>query len=183
LKSEFDIEDIWVPHELHPETPVQGQPMTERFNQFDIDQAAITCNQRGKPYGIVFGDMSLLSNSRLSLEAAEYAREQGAYHAFHNAVFKASFTDGKNIGDMDVLLDVGESCGLDRAELRVSLEEGSFAEQVAKGSEAARAAGVTALPTFIIEDLPPITGAVHEDTFRKVLQDAGGREKNFHENE
>ncbi len=66
--------------------------MTERFNQFDIDQAVITCNQRGKPYGIAFGDMALLSNTRLSLEAAEYAREHGAYHAFHDAVFKAGFT-------------------------------------------------------------------------------------------
>lgn len=146
--------------------------MTERFNQFDIDQAVITCNQRGAPYGIAFGDMALLSNTRLSLEAAEFAREQGAYHAFHNAVFKAGFTDGKNIGDMDVLLDVGESCGLNRMELQTSLEEHQYAELVAKGSEAAGAAGVTALPTFIIENLPPITGAVHEDAFRKVLQEA-----------
>lgn len=157
--------------------------MTECFNQFDIDQASITCNQRGKPYGIIFGDMALLSNTRLSLEAAEYAREHGAYHVFHNAVFKACFTDGENIGDMDVLLDVGESCGLDRAGLQASLEEHQYAEFVAQGSEAARSAGVTALPMFIIEGLPPITGAVHESIFRKALQEAVRRQATPRENE
>ncbi len=157
--------------------------MTEFFSQFDIDQVVTTCNQRGKPYGLVFRDMAWLSNTRRALEAAEYAREQGVYHAFHHAVFKACFTDGKNLGDMGVLLDVGDSCGLNRMGLQVSLEEKRFAKQVDKGSESARAVGVTALPTFIVEGLPPITGAVHEDVFRKALQKVVDQENGSFESE
>ncbi|NDV18129.1 thioredoxin domain-containing protein [Pseudodesulfovibrio sp. JC047] len=172
MKQEFDIEDIWIPHELHPETPAQGVPTIDRFSQFDIDQAVLTCNQRGEPYGLTFGDMTVLRNSRLSLEAAEFAREHGVYHAFHHAVFRAYFTEGKDIGATDILLDVGESCGLDRAALNTALADHQFAEKVAMGSQAARDAGVTALPTFIINDMPPMTGAISETRFRTALQSA-----------
>ena len=120
--------------------------------------------------------MRHLSNTRLALQAAEFAREQGVFHAFHSAVFRAYFTDGEDVGDTAVLLDVGERCGLDRGQLALALEEQRFAGQVAQGSEAARAAGVTALPTFLVEDLPPITGAVSEEAFRKALQKAVERQ-------
>ena len=37
--------------------------------------------QRGKEFNIVFADRTLLSNSRLALEASEYARDKGKYEA------------------------------------------------------------------------------------------------------
>ena len=146
--------------------------MTELFNRYDIDQVTRTCNQRGAPYGIRFGKLTRLSNSHLALEAAEFARDAGMYDDFHNRMFKAYFTDGRDIGDRDVILDEAARSGLDVQELKIALDENRYAGRVEDGSRAARAAGVTAIPTFLIEGQPPITGAVHEDIIRKALHAA-----------
>lgn len=159
-----------MPHEIHPETPREGRLMNEVFDQFDIDQVTMACNHNGAPYGIEFGEMTLLSNSRLSLETAEFARDNGLYHEFHDACFKACFTDCHNIGDMEVLLGIAGNCGLDVASLAVALGDGRYTERVKAGSVEAKAAGVTAIPAFIIEGQPAIIGAVPEDRFREAFQ-------------
>lgn len=135
----------------------------------------MTCRQRGEPYGVHFGDLKWLSNSRLSLEAAEFARKQGMYDDFHHAVFTAYFTDGLDIGNKNVLLEIGERLGLDRVALDDALESGEFAEAVRQGSEEAKRLGVTAVPSFFIEDLSAITGAVAEERFREALKSVESR--------
>lgn len=146
--------------------------MTELFNRFDIEQVTQTCNQRGQPYGIRFGEMRRLSNSNLALQAAEFARDHGAEDDFHTRMFTAYFTHGKDIGDLELVLAEAKECGLDTAELRAALTEGRYAKRVAEGSARARFAGVTAIPTFVMEGVPPITGAVNETLFRRALEAA-----------
>jgi len=170
MKEEFDIEDVWIPHEIHPETPAEGRLITELFSQWDVDHVLTVCRQRGDPYGIRFGERPWLSNSRLALEAAEFARAKGCYQPLHNALFKAYFSDGEDIGDMAVLLELASNNGLSADELEAALDEGRYSIQVTEGSVEAKRLGVTAVPSFFIEDLPVITGAVSESTFRKALQ-------------
>ncbi|WP_319582925.1 DsbA family protein [uncultured Pseudodesulfovibrio sp.] len=172
LRQDFDILDTWLPHELHPETPPEGRPLDDLVDRFDLDQVIMTCNQRGKPYGIEFARAEILFNSRLSLEAAEFARDAGRYHDFHGRMFRAGFTEGRNIGDMAVVLDVAARTGLDPDPLKQALIDHRYAARVAEGSIKAKEAGVTALPTFIVEGQPRITGAVDESVIRKALQEA-----------
>jgi predicted DsbA family dithiol-disulfide isomerase len=47
--------------------------------------------QRGIEFNIVFADRTLLSNSRLALEASEYARDKGKYERFHENMFLGYF--------------------------------------------------------------------------------------------
>lgn len=162
----------WVPHEIHPETPAEGRPATELFDQFDIDNMTEVLRRRGEPYGIEFKGISLLSNSRLALEAAEFARDHGAYDEVHHALFKAYFTDGRNIGDREVLLDVLGGFGLDLEELVAALDEGRYTDRVKQGSAQAKQAGVTAIPSFVVDGIPTITGAIDESLFRKNLEQA-----------
>lgn len=150
--------------------------MTELFSQFDIDHVSEVLRQRGKPYGITFGDMTRLSNSRLALETAEFARDHGEYHAVHTALFKSYFTDGADIGDMDILKSVVDRCNLNPETLATAIEDGRYSKRVANGSRQARKDGVTAMPTFIIEGQNPITGAVSEAVFRETLQAAAERQ-------
>ncbi|EGB15184.1 DSBA oxidoreductase [Pseudodesulfovibrio mercurii] len=172
LRRDFDIRDTWLPHELHPETPPEGRPVDELFDRFDIDQVTMTCNQRGKPYGIGFARMTLLANSRLALEAAEFARDAGRFHDFHGRMFRAGFTEGRNIGDLEVVLDVAVRSGLDAAGVKEALTDHRYAARLADGSARARAAGVTAIPTFVVAGRPPITGAVDEAVLRRAMEAA-----------
>ncbi|OIQ49693.1 DSBA-like thioredoxin domain protein [Pseudodesulfovibrio hydrargyri] len=172
LRKDFDIRDTWLPHELHPETPPEGRPLDDLVDRFDLDQVIMTCNQRGEPYGIRFARAEMLFNSRLALEAAEFARDAGLYHDFHGRMFRAGFTEGRNIGDMEVILDVALRTGLDREPLKAALADHRYADRVADGSRKAKEAGVTALPTFIVEGQPRVTGAVDESVLRQALEAA-----------
>ncbi len=172
FKKEFDIEETWIPKELHPETPPEGRLAADFIDPFDLEQVVMTCNQRGAPYGIEFNEITVLANSRLALEAAEFAREAGSFPVFHDQMFRAYFTHGRNIGDMAVVLDVAAECGLDVHALKEALEDHRYSPKIEEGIAMAKAAGVTAIPTFLIEGQLPITGAVNDDLLRRALQRA-----------
>ena len=104
--------------------------------------------------------------SRKALEAAELARERGRYDAMHNALFRAFLEEGRDIGDVEVLLDIGGSVGLDREELRVTLDEGRYTEKVVADERLAARLGVDSVPTMFVtregaslEEAEKITGA------------------------
>jgi predicted DsbA family dithiol-disulfide isomerase len=104
--------------------------------------------------------------SRKALEAAELARERGRFDAMHNALFRAFFEEGHDIGDVEVLLDIGGSVGLDREGLRVALDEGRYTEKVVADERLATRLGVDSVPTMFVtregaslEEAEKITGA------------------------
>jgi len=104
--------------------------------------------------------------SRKALEAAEFAREQGAHDEMHHALFRAFFEEGRDIGKAEVLLDVGASVGLDRASLLDALKNGRYTEKVVADEVLARRLGVDSVPTMFVapagaqlESAEVITGA------------------------
>lgn len=129
-------------------------------------------DRRGRELGTRFGDQPLMANSREALEAGEFAKEHGNYHAFHDAVFKAYFTDGLNIGDRSVLLEIAADTGLDPKALGEALNAKAYLPRLEQTTRSAREAGVTAAPTFFIEGYGKIIGAQQESVFRSAIRTA-----------
>ena len=117
--------------------------------------------------GVNFSDVSRLSNSRMSLEASEYARDAGRFDSFHGRVFRTYFTDARDIGDLDVLLELAREEGLDTDELRGALQEGRYAPRLDEAHSEGRQLGINAVPTFIINGKHTIVGAQSLDFFRE----------------
>lgn len=88
--------------------------------------------------------------SRRALEAAEAARAAGRFDAMHHALFRAFFEDGRDIGDVEVLLDIGRSVGLDRDELRSALVQGRFTDHVLADQRQAHELGITGVPAMVV---------------------------------
>ncbi len=156
--------------ELHPETPSEGTLMTARFREEDIKRMMGHLRLMGTPFGIAFVDRPLLSNSRPALLAAEFAREQGKFQTFHEAVFAAYFSHGMDIGDLDVLRQIARDIGMDADELGDAVKSGKYAPTLEKAKEEAARLGVTGVPTFFINDKRSIVGAQSLDVFRKTLR-------------
>ena len=170
LKKEFDLAVEWLAFEIHPETPPEGMPLIKMFPRADVDGMTRRLNSMGAPFGLTFQKIVNISNSRLSLDAGEFAKEQGRFDEFHHAVFQAYFSQGKNIGDIGVLAQIGKDSGLDTAALMKTLETGKYRKQRERAKEEAAGLTVTAAPTFIINDADRIVGAQPIDIFRERLR-------------
>jgi predicted DsbA family dithiol-disulfide isomerase len=170
LKKEFDLAIEWLGFEIHPETPQEGMPLIKMFPRADVESMTRRLNSMGDPFGITFQKIVNISNSRLSLEAGEFAKAQGRFDEFHHAVFQAYFSQGKNIGNIDILAQIGIGSGLDISALRNALETGKYRKQLEEAKETAAGLSVTAAPTFIINDAERIVGAQPIEVFRERLR-------------
>ena len=97
-----------------------------------------------------FGDRKMTYNSRLAQELGKWAEQMGKGDAYHDAVFRAYFADGRNIADVNILADVATSVGLDAREANTVLTARTFKEAVDTDWTRAYESRVTAVPTFLI---------------------------------
>ena len=159
----------WTGVEIHPDTPPRGRPLTELFRQEDIDRMMKHLCDMGASFGITFAERPFLSNSRLALITADLAREQGRFQPVHVAIFSAYFSQGIDIGDIDVLSDIMRNAGLDAAMLKDAISRSTYTSRMLKAQQEAAEAGVTGVPTFVIDAKRTIIGAQPLDVFRKAL--------------
>ena len=88
--------------------------------------------------------------SRKALEVTEYAHGEGRFDEMHEALVRAFFEGGKDIGKEEMLLQIGASVRLEREGLEFALEEGLYTEKVLADEELARRLGVGSVPTMFV---------------------------------
>ncbi len=108
-------------------------------------------------------------DSASALEGAEFAREQGKFAEYHNAVFAAVFEEGKDIGDLQTLLVLVERIGLPVAGFEQVLKTGAFTQQVKENEAEAMTFGIVGYPTFMLGAFPLI-GTQPAETMRLLIQ-------------
>ena len=106
--------------------------------------------QAARDLELPFGDRKMTYNSRLAQELGKWAEQMGKGEAFHDAVFRAYFADGRNIADVNILTDVATSVGLDAKEAHDMLAARTFKEAVDTDWARAYESRVTAVPTFLM---------------------------------
>jgi predicted DsbA family dithiol-disulfide isomerase len=143
--------------------------LSERFRGYDLSSFYEQLRARGKEVGVVFGDLTVLSNSRLALMASEYARDLGRYDLFHQNIFHAYFTEGLDIGSLNVIADVAGKSGLDEKETLSAVRDGRYASRLNETRKEATLIGLTGVPLFVIENKHKIVGAQPIETFRYYL--------------
>ena len=118
-------------------------------------------------------DIAVRANTFLAHRLLSYALKQhgtAVQIPLKERIMDAYFTDGKNIGDIDVLADCAESAGIDRNEAHTFLLGDELVDEVR--SEIAEAAeyGVTAVPTFIINGQWSVPGAQDVEMFERIIE-------------
>jgi predicted DsbA family dithiol-disulfide isomerase len=91
-----------------------------------------------------------LPRTRKAHEAARFAHEHDRGDAMRDAVFAAYWIDGRDIGRVDVLVDLGARVGLNSTELKIALDIDDYADSVARDRAAALRAGLTGVPSLMI---------------------------------
>ena len=150
LRKEFGLEFRWSVFPLHPETPDEGQELTDLFaGRYDIEAMMQRCKQVAGELNLPFGDRTRTYNSRRAQELGKWAEGQGAGDAFHMEIYRAYFVDGLNIAKPDILAQITESVGLDADKALKVIDKRSYAAHVDDDWKRASELGVTAVPTSI----------------------------------
>ena len=169
LKQEFPLDIEWLGFEIHPETPPEGMPLAAMFPKLDAGVLTRRLNDMAAPFGLSFRMIERISNSRLSLEASEFAKEHGSFETFHQRVFEAYFGRREDIGSIDVLAQIASDSGLDAQGLRKELQAGTYRPKLEAARAEAERLQVAAAPTFFFHDRERIVGAQPLQVFRELL--------------
>ena len=100
--------------------------------------------------------------TRKAHEAAAFAAARGVGPVMRQALFAAHFAEGRDIGRIDVLVEIGAALGLDGSELKVVLDVDALSARIAAERDAAGRAGVQGVPTVVVgtgEDARWLVGA------------------------
>ena len=80
------------------------------------------------------------------------AEEKGLLRPYVVEVMRREWAEGGNIGEADVLLDVGAKVGLDRDELAAAMDDPARLKVLAANWEEAQSKGVVGVPTFVVDE-------------------------------
>ena len=140
----------WTAFPLHPEIPGEGVTLERLFagRRINIPEMLQRLEQTARRLGLPFGERRMSFNSRRAQEAAKWAESHGEADAFHNAVFRAYFVDGKNLHEVETLAAAAESVGLKGEDLDEILRSKTFKTAVDQDWLRSHQLGITAVPTF-----------------------------------
>jgi predicted DsbA family dithiol-disulfide isomerase len=122
-------------------------------------------------------DRAVVANSFDAHRFAHLAKKHGKGPEAEEALFKAYFTQGKNIADHNTLADLGASIGLDAEEVRNTLNTDTYAQDVHQDIYEAQQIGVRGVPFFVLDNKYAVSGAQSSLVFLSALEKALGEWK------
>jgi len=99
-----------------------------------------------------------------------FAGREDRQDAVVEALFTAYFTQGRDIGDHEVLADCAAQGGMDRAAVADFLSGDVAAQEMLAADRAAREAGVNGVPSFFLDGYGLYSGAMPAETMAEALR-------------
>ena len=175
-RPDVQAEIVWRPFQLQPDLPPEGKPwdevVREKFGGPERARAMFAhVAAAGAADGLAF-DLERIAahpNTRDAHRLVLLAQEAGLGREMAEALFRANFQEGRDIGKTGVLADVGAQVGLDRDRVARFLGGDQLGRVVDESQAEARALGVEGVPFFVLEGKYAFSGAQPVDTFVAVL--------------
>lgn len=182
-----DVEVVYRPFQLDPRAPVgRSEPVADAYaRKFGGSEQAVAIIDRVTRIAAEDGIEFRLDHARRA-NTADAHRLLGWALIHHGSatqrdlkerLMAAYFTEGADIGDLDVLADRAASVGLDRSAARALLAGDEGLESLAISRQRATDDEITAVPTYVIGSTWAIPGAQDADTFETVLRRVAARRR------
>jgi len=170
LKEEFNLDVEWEPFEIHPETPKKGLKMEGlSFPKDYLEMVMVNVKRLADEDGLTLKYTKTLPNSQLALFFSEFARTKGVFDKFHKLVFETYWKEGKDIGDLSLLIELAESVGLNKEEIMAYIKSDEPANRLRKNMFELGRRGINDVPTFLIGD-QFVIGAQPYEVFENVIK-------------
>ena len=119
--------------------------------------------------GLTMKTRDVIINSRRALGAAEFAREQGRFEDMHHALFRAHWGGTGKLEDVDDLVRIGETAGLEGEELRRAIESNRYGPVIDENRQIAGSAGIDAIPAHVFARRYLVLGAQPYEVLKQVV--------------
>ena len=171
----------WRPFQLNPTMPKSGMDRRAYLDaKFGGAEARRAMEERlakaGEADGIVFA-FDRIERTPNTFEAHRLmwrAQQHGKQDDLAEALFHAYFSEGRDIGDGQTLVDIAAEIGLHRDEARQFLASDQGVEEVRTEEAAGHRLGIQGVPYFVLNGSVSISGAQPPDIFVSALQQAKG---------
>jgi len=175
-RPQRDVELVWRPYFLNPDVPADGTDREayaarrlggrERAARLFASVAEVGV---GEDIAFRFDRIGRTPNSLQSHRLIHFADECGRQGAVVEALYRAYFLDGRDIGDMEVLADLAAAAGIARDAALAYLRSGADTDAIIAADEKVRTLGVTGVPCFIIDRRYAVSGAQLPEVFHQVF--------------
>jgi predicted DsbA family dithiol-disulfide isomerase len=172
---EGEIEVTWLPFELNPEMPEGGMDrdayLDAKFGPGKRAEIEARLSQAAAENGVAFNwaGVTRTPNTRRAHMLIAIATSEGKGSAAAEALFRGYFLEGRDIGDIGALMDIGESIGLPRDLVQAAVTDERLDRLIAESAAQAAANGVTGVPFFVIDDTWAVSGAQPTGVWREAL--------------
>ena len=147
-------------------TAVEGKRMN--------DAMTAMAKEAGLEYNF---DKAVVNNTFNAHRLLHFAKEKGLQNEMKEHLFRGYYTEGKNVGDIETLAQLGEEVGLQADEVKDVLQSDKYAQDVLLDQYKAQQLGIQGVPFYVFNNKYGVSGAQSPETFAQVLEKVWEEEK------
>ena len=175
VKDQINIE--WQPFELNPDMPVEGENLTGHISRKygssaeDAKRNADQITSFGAELGFEFDFFNgmRIVNTRDAHILLDFAKDHGKQTELKMRLFKAYFTQQKDISDREVLIQEIQHLSLSKEQALTYLTTANVRDHIEGEEEHWRSRGVTAVPTVVFGSAGALVGAQSVEVYKQAL--------------
>lgn len=168
-----DVEVIWHSYELNPDLPKEihsESGKSAHYNSSSNKRMEALAAEVGLEYNL---DKLVYANTSDALRLVKLAKEKGLATEAEEVLFKAYFTDGKNVSDRQVLIEAGTSIGLLKDDVVEMLNNQRFLQEIKDDiAYSENVLNLEYIPFYQIDGKVTIEGSLSIDEYVKALEAA-----------
>ena len=171
----------WHPFQLNPDMPSEGVSkrayLEEKFGgkaRVDAVHERLREVARGAGVDMDPDKPQRMPNTLNAHRLIHWAGIEGVQQAVVDALMRAYWVQGRDIGDLGTLADIAGENGMEREATLRLLHSDADADDIQARDQDARQKGVNAVPTFLIAQQYVVSGAQPTETWDKVIAELSG---------
>ncbi|MEK4198773.1 DsbA family oxidoreductase [Cytobacillus sp. FSL K6-0265] len=177
FEQKDEVEVVYKSFQLDPNAP---QNTTETMNQMlakkygqSIEQVeqmqkqvTAQANEVGLDYHL---NDAKMTNTLDAHRLIHLAKEKGKMSEMKEQLLKSYFVEGKHVGEIESLIDIAATVGLDKEEVTSVLASNQYKKEVEQDMQEGVHLGVQGVPFFVFNRKYAVSGAQSSNVFSEVL--------------
>jgi predicted DsbA family dithiol-disulfide isomerase len=177
-KDEIEIE--WKSYQLSPKMKTEPSKNVHQYlaehKGISLDEAKAMneeVTRMAAENGLTYNfDKTIVANSFTAHRFSHFAKQYAKQNEAEELLFRAYFTEGKNIDDIDTLAALGTQLGLTASTVKETLKTTMFSDDVHMDIYEASQVGAQGVPFFVFDNKYAISGAQDSSLFLQTLEKA-----------